>query len=485
MGVMDLEKHLSHAARAMHASAIRKAGDVGLASRDVISLAPGYPDPALFAWDEIREIAAAILTGTDASVLQYGATRGYRPLVEALPDLLEHRGITASPDEIIITTGSQQGLDLCARVFLDAGDVALVELPAYTGAMTSFWNAQGHLVGVQQDGAGIDIADLDRVLLRERAAGRRVAFVYVVPNFQNPTGLLMTLARRAELLAWAAARDVLIVEDDPYGALFFDDVATFAETRPIKADDREGRVVYLSSFSKTVAPGFRVAWIAAAAPLVARFEIAKQSADLCTSAIDQRFIYEIWRRGLLESRLGAASQRLPAEANRARAGASARARWSCDLARAQGRILSLGLVRRCDRHRRAAAPGDRSRCGVRSGQRVLRRAHAPRPREAFVFRAAAGPHRDGRSTAGGRRARRAQGKVRTGTTGGLGSGANGVGSPAAEMNPMTVAPATMSVVIATSIGTPPFKKTCGGAARSVLNVSSPAGAPVDSGVGTD
>ena len=304
MGVMDLDKHLSHAARAMHASAIRKAGDVGLASRDVISLAPGYPDPTLFAWDEIREIAAAILTGTDASVLQYGATRGYQPLVEALPELLEHRGITASPDEIIITTGSQQALDLCARVFLDAGDAALVELPAYTGAMTSFWNAQGHLVGVQQDGAGIDIADLDRVLLRERAAGRRVAFVYVVPNFQNPTGLLMTLARRAELLAWAAARDVLIVEDDPYGALFFDDVATVAETRPIKADDREGRVVYLSSFSKTVAPGFRVAWIAAAAPLVARFEIAKQSADLCTSAIDQRFIYEIWRRGVLESRLG-------------------------------------------------------------------------------------------------------------------------------------------------------------------------------------
>ena len=114
MGVMDLDKHLSHAARAMHASAIRKAGDVGLASRDVISLAPGYPDPTLFAWDEIREIAAAILTGTDASVLQYGATRGYRPLVEALPELLEHRGITASPDEIIITTGSQQAWT-CAR----------------------------------------------------------------------------------------------------------------------------------------------------------------------------------------------------------------------------------------------------------------------------------------------------------------------------------------------------------------------------------
>jgi DNA-binding transcriptional MocR family regulator len=114
----------------------------------------------------------------------------------------------------------------------------------------------------------------------------------------------MTLARRAELLAWAAERDVLIIEDDPYGALYFDDVATAAETRPIKADDRDDRVVYLSSFSKTVAPGFRVAWITAAPSLIARFEIAKQSADLCTSAIDQRFVYEIWRQGLLEGRLG-------------------------------------------------------------------------------------------------------------------------------------------------------------------------------------
>jgi 2-aminoadipate transaminase len=300
---MEFERHLSHAARAMHASAIRKAGDIGLASRDVISLAPGYPDPSLFAWDEIREIAGSILNGADPSVLQYGATRGYKPLLDTLPELLDHRGITAAPDEIIITTGSQQALDLCARVFLDAGDAALVELPAYTGAMTSFWNAQGHLVGVEQDAAGIDIGDLDRVVVRERAAGRRVALVYVVPNFQNPSGLLMTLGRRAELLAWASARDVLIIEDDPYGALYFDDVAKPADTRPIKADDHEGRVVYLSSFSKTVAPGFRVAWIAAAPALIARLEIAKQSADLCTSSIDQRFVYEIWRQGVLENRL--------------------------------------------------------------------------------------------------------------------------------------------------------------------------------------
>ncbi len=303
MAAIDFEHHLSRAAKAMHASAIRKAGDVGLASKDVISLAPGYPDPSLFPWEEIHDIASSILSGSDPTVLQYGATRGYKPLLEALPRLLTERGIQADADDIIITTGSQQALDLCARVFLDAGDVAVVELPAYTGAMTSFWNAQGHLVGVRQDSAGIDIADLDRVVLRERAAGRRVAFVYVVPNFQNPTGLLMTLARRAELLAWSASRDVLIIEDDPYGALYFDDVASPGETRPIKADDQDGRVVYLSSFSKTVAPGFRVAWITAAPSLIGRLEIAKQSADLCTSAIDQRFVHEIWTRGILNGRL--------------------------------------------------------------------------------------------------------------------------------------------------------------------------------------
>jgi 2-aminoadipate transaminase len=300
---MDFDKHLSRAARAMHASAIRRAGDIGQSSPGVISLAPGYPDPLLFPWDDFREIAASVLTGADGTVLQYGATRGYRRLLEALPQLLDHRGIRATPDELIVTTGSQQALDLCARVFLDHGDVAIVELPAYTGAMTSFWNAQSRLVGVQQDPEGIDIADLDRVAARERAAGRRVAFVYVVPNFQNPTGVLTTLPRRAQLLEWAASRDVLIVEDDPYGALYFEDVAAARETRPIKADDRDGRVVYLTSFSKTVAPGFRVAWIVAAAPIVAKLEIAKQSADLCTGALDQRFVYEVLRRGVLESRL--------------------------------------------------------------------------------------------------------------------------------------------------------------------------------------
>src|SRR5207247_8413842 len=131
-----------------------------------------------------------LLDGSDGTVLQYGPTRGYRPLVEALPEILAERAIRATPDEMLVTTGSQQALDLTARVFVDPGDVVLVELPTYTGAITAFRNAQAALVGVRQEADGIDLDDLDRVAMRERAAGRRIAFLYVVPNFQNPAGLL-------------------------------------------------------------------------------------------------------------------------------------------------------------------------------------------------------------------------------------------------------------------------------------------------------
>ena len=244
-----------------------------------------------------------MLDGSDATVLQYGPTRGYRPLVEALPQILADRHVTAGVDEIVVTTGSQQGLDLCARVFVDPGDVVLVELPTYTGAITAFNNVQATLVGIRQDADGIDLEDLDRVWTHERGAGRRIAFLYVVPNFQNPTGLLIGLEKRRRLLEWASRRDVLIVEDDPYGALHFDDAAGAAETRPIKADDAEGRVVYMSSFSKTLAPGFRVAWMAAPPPIAAKIEVAKQAADLCSGALDQRIVYELWKRGSLSARL--------------------------------------------------------------------------------------------------------------------------------------------------------------------------------------
>jgi 2-aminoadipate transaminase len=299
--VEDCSRFFSRSARAMRESAIRRAGDVR--APDLVSFAPGFPDPSLFAWDEFRDIAQSLLDGRDPTVLQYGPTRGYRGLLELLPEILAERGIAATVENVIVTTGSQQALDLCGHVFADAGDAILVELPTYTGAITAFGNTGARLAGVKQNDEGIDLADADRVLARERSGGRRVAFVYVVPNFQNPTGNLMSRSRRQALLEWAARRDLLIIEDDPYGSLYFDDVASAGDSRPLKADDREERVVYLSSFSKTVAPGFRVAWIAAPAAAIAKLEIAKQSADLCTGGLDQRIVTEMWRRGTLTTRL--------------------------------------------------------------------------------------------------------------------------------------------------------------------------------------
>jgi 2-aminoadipate transaminase len=211
--------------------------------------------------------------------------------------------VKTSLDRLLITTGSQQGLDLVARVLIDPGDVVLVELPTYTGAITAFRNVQAQMVGVAQEADGIDLAALDETWQRVTREGRRPRFLYVVPNFQNPTGLLIGPEKRRALLDWAERRNLLIVEDDPYCELFFEDSATRADVRPLKADDAGGRVVYLSSFSKTLAPGFRVAWIDAPAPLAAKFEMAKQAEDLLTGSLDQRIVYEACRRGVLDRQI--------------------------------------------------------------------------------------------------------------------------------------------------------------------------------------
>lgn len=293
----------SRAAEAMRHSPIRQMGTVAAQRADIVSFAPGYPGPDSFAWEEYRAIADRVLASRDRDLLQYGPTRGYAPLLEALRPLLAARGIHASPEELIVTTGSQQGLDLVGRVLIDPGDAVLVELPSYTGALSAFHNARATLVGVRQDEDGIAPEDLEAAARRLRAEGRRVKFVYVVPNFQNPTGLLMSRDRRRWLLEWAMRERVLIVEDDPYGALYFDDTTAEADTRPIKADDADGVVVYCSSLSKTLAPGFRTAWVAAPAPITGKLEIAKQAADLCTGSFDQRLVCEAVTSGLLAARL--------------------------------------------------------------------------------------------------------------------------------------------------------------------------------------
>jgi 2-aminoadipate transaminase len=297
---IDYDAFLSHAAIRMRGSAIRKMSGIAGQGRDIVSFAPGFPAPETFPWAEFQEIAHELLSGRDGGVLQYGPTRGYTPLLESVRGIMESRGVKTTLERLILTTGSQQGLDLVARVLLDPHDVILVELPTYTGAIMAFRNQQADLVGVRQGDDGIDLDELDDTFGRLQREGRRVRLLYLVPNFQNPTGLLIGLAKRRALLEWAERRDVLIVEDDPYRDLYFEDSASEEDVRALRADDRSGRVVYLSSFSKTLAPGYRVAWIDAPEPLTDKFEIAKQAADLTVGTLDQRIIHEACRRGILE-----------------------------------------------------------------------------------------------------------------------------------------------------------------------------------------
>ena len=301
--MINYDDFLSQAAAGMQESAIRRMGSILAQNRDLISFAPGYPAPETFPWSEFSEIARELLSGSHPHALQYGATRGLRPLLDMIAAVMETRGVASDLSRLLVTTGSQQGLDLVARVLLDPGDVALVELPAYTGAITAFRNVRGQMEGVPQEDDGIDLGALDATYQRLIRNNRRVRFLYVVPNFQNPTGILMSLRKRQQLLEWAASRNMLIVEDDPYRELYFEASASEADVRPIKADDRDGRVIYLSSFSKTLAPGFRVAWVDAPAPIAVKIEMAKQASDLCTGVFDQRMVLECGRRGILDRQL--------------------------------------------------------------------------------------------------------------------------------------------------------------------------------------
>ena len=295
----DYDRFFSAAGRQLRESAIRRMGTVLASSREVISFAPGYPAHESFAWDEFRAIADDLLSKRSDDLLQYGPTRGYRPLIEAIQGIQATRGMEVATDQVVVTTGSQQGLYLIARALFDPGDVVLVELPSYTGAISAFRGFGADLVGVKQDADGVNLEDLDRATARARAEGKRVKALYLVPNFQNPTGLLISLEKRRALAGWAEQQDVLIVEDDPYRDLYFTDVTAEGDTRPIAADDSNGRVIYLSSFSKTLAPGFRTAWIVAPAAIASKIELAKQAIDLCTSAFDQQMVYEATVRGVL------------------------------------------------------------------------------------------------------------------------------------------------------------------------------------------
>jgi 2-aminoadipate transaminase len=244
----------------------------------VISFGGGLPAPELFPVEDIRIAAERVLVDAGPKAFQYGASEGIAPLREQIAGEMSSRGVACGADDILITTGSQQGLDLLGKVFLDPGDVILTETPTYLAAIQAFQCFQADFRPVATDDDGVIPEAVE-----ELAAAGRARFLYVIPNFQNPTGRVLSLARRRRLAEISARHGLLIVEDDPYGRLRY----RGEHLPPIKSFDESGRVIYLSTFSKTVAPGFRTGWIVAPPAVRDKLVIAKQAADLHTSSFDQ------------------------------------------------------------------------------------------------------------------------------------------------------------------------------------------------------
>ena len=289
-----LERFLSKDATNFRPSAIRALARL-INDPNVISFAGGVPSPETFPVDALAPIADRVIRERRSVSLQYGPTRGLPRLCEFVANLCRARGIRAATDDVMLTTGSQQGLDLIAHTLLDPGDVVLVELPTYVGGTSSFFARSANVIGVAQDDHGI-VPEA----LAEAARTHRPKLLYTIPNFQNPSGRLMSQARRDAVIELARRCDFLVIEDDPYGELVYVDRA---DTTPIKSRDLEGRVLYLGSFSKVVAPGVRCGWMIAPSGLLERLEIAKQAADLCSGMLDQAIIEEFCADGQLQPQI--------------------------------------------------------------------------------------------------------------------------------------------------------------------------------------
>jgi 2-aminoadipate transaminase len=262
----------------------------------IISFAGGLPAPEVFPLARVRECCLRVLDQDGRAALQYSPTEGYQPLREMLAAGMERQGIPARAENILITSGSQQALDLLAKLLINPGDHVLVEAPTYLGALQAFnvFGAEYLTVPIDEDGLRLDLV--------EAALRARPRFLYVLPNFQNPAGVTLSRKRREELVLLADTHGVPIVEDDPYGKLRYEgeDVPSLMALDHARRPGG-GNVIYLSTFSKTLAPGLRLAWVVAPAEVIAKLVQIKQAADLHTSTFNQRLVYEAAQDGFLET----------------------------------------------------------------------------------------------------------------------------------------------------------------------------------------
>lgn len=295
---MQYDRLYSERARGLQASEIRELLKLTQRS-DIISFAGGLPNPLTFPVEEIRQATDRILKGDAELALQYGPTEGYTPLREEIVRLLNKDDFDIGREQVTITNGSQQGLDLLGRVFLDPGDKIIVASPTYLGAIQAFGAYKNEFVPVAADHQGMRMDALEEALEGMRRAGETPKFIYTVPTFQNPSGTVLPMDRRKRLLELAHEYDTLIIEDDPYGKLRY----TGDHLPTLFSMDKEERVIYLGTFSKILVPGFRLAWTVAPEDISRRIVISKQATDLCTNAFTQFIAADLMANDIVERHL--------------------------------------------------------------------------------------------------------------------------------------------------------------------------------------
>ena len=297
--VVNLERLFSLRAQKLKASEIRELLKLTQLP-GMISLAGGLPNPKAFPVDVIHECIEKVFKDHILNALQYGTTEGLPNLRRLLAERMrERKGIDCEMHDIMITNGAQQALNLLAFVFIDPGDTIITGAPTYLGATQAFHAFEANIESIPLGDNGFDIQSLKRNLKRLHRNEIFPKFIYTVPSFQNPSGVTIPLEARQELLDIASEYDLLIIEDDPYGELVFE-----GEPVPsIKSLDTKGRVIYMSTFSKILAPGFRLGWLTCSEEILNKFTLAKQSADLCTNSFGQYVAYEYIKGGYLDSQL--------------------------------------------------------------------------------------------------------------------------------------------------------------------------------------
>jgi 2-aminoadipate transaminase len=291
----DLERYAGLFAartRVMRSSAMRDLMAI-TARPEVISLAGGLPDTSTFPAASFAAQMTRIAQESAAEALQYGPTEGFEETKDCIAEVMAAEGMHPDHEDIIVTTGGQQAIDLIAKTFIDPGDPVICEAPTYPGAVPVFCSYEGDVHQVTTDEDGMRIDELEELLDRLAAEGRRPKFIYSVPTFQNPAGVTMSGERRRRLVELARERELLVVEDNPYALLRYDGEP---EEALYKLDGGD-YVVYLGTFSKILSPGIRLGWLCAPPPVMEKVVLGKQAADLCTSTLTQYFVREYFAEG--------------------------------------------------------------------------------------------------------------------------------------------------------------------------------------------